>query len=208
MTKLGGTFLVIQLAMLGMFVTLAGPATAVTKSQVAAKVLSLQNMPTGWSVYKSEGSASDLGGCLKGLQAVKKEAKGIVRVSAEYQDRNDLLLEETIEAGPGMAARYRKFNATLSACKAISYSADGSKVTGTVAAMSFPKVGDSSSAYAVNLTIQGETLGIDIVFFKVGQFAAELLYAGVSPDPDVVNAFANEAVDKIHGKATSPPSET
>jgi hypothetical protein len=209
MRKIGGAFLVVQLAVFGLFVTLAGPATAVTKSQVAARALSLQNMPTGWSVANSSGgSVSAVGGCLKGLEAMKKRAKGIVRASVTYQDGTVPQLGEIIEAGSGAIARYRKFTAILSDCKDISFSASGSKVTGTVGAMSFPKVGDSSSAYAVNLTVQGQTLGIDFVFFRVGQFDGELSYGDISPDPDVVSAFATEAVNKILGKTTSPPSET
>jgi hypothetical protein len=209
MRKLGGAFLVIQIAVFGGFTVLAPPANAITKSQIATKVLSLSDMPTGWSVDNSGGgSVSDFGGCLKGLQAIKKRAKGIVRASVGYQEGTVPFLIEIIEAGPGAVARYRKFNAILLGCKAISFSASGSKVTGTVGAMSFPKVGDSSSAYAVTFTVQGETLGVDLVFFRVRQFDGELAYADISPDSNIVQAFVTEVVDKILGKATSPPTET
>jgi hypothetical protein len=193
--------------MFALFAIMAGPATAVTKSQIRAKVLSLSNMPTGWSVDNSGGgTTSDIGGCLKGLEAIKKRAKGIVRESVAYQDGTVPLLQEIIEAGPGAVARYRKFNAILLGCKAISFSASGSKVTGTVGAMSFPKVGDSSSAYAVNLTAQGVTAGLDLVLFKVGQFDGLLEYGDISPNPNVVHAFATEAVDRILGKPATPPT--
>ena len=207
MGKLGGVFLVVQMSLFGLFATMAGPVAAVTKSQIATKALSLSNMPTGWSEDNSGGgSISNIGGCLKGLQAIKKRAKGIVRASVGYQDGTVPFLLEVIEAGPGSTARYRKFNAILTGCKAFSFAAAGIKVTGTVGAMSFPKVGDSSSAYSMNVTAQGQTLGIDLVFFRVGQFDGLLEYGDISPDPNIVHAFATEAVDKFVGKPATPPS--
>jgi hypothetical protein len=46
------------------------------------------------------------------------------------------------------------------------------------------------------------------VFFRVRQFDGELAYADISPDSNIVQAFVTEVVDKILGKATSPPTET
>jgi len=66
-------------------------------------------------------------------------------------------LQETIETGPGVAARYRAFTHTRASCKAISFSSDGQNYSGTVGAMSFPKLGNESSAYSIVLTDQGIT---------------------------------------------------
>jgi hypothetical protein len=206
MRRLGGVVLVIQIAVIGVLVTPASPAIAATRSQVAAKVLSLQDMPTGWSVDNSRGGgASDIGGCLKGLVAIKKPVKGIQRVKVAYHYGAFPALQEIIEAGPGTEARYRKFTGILNGCKTFGFTADGNRITGTVGAMSFPTVGASSRAYALSLTTQGQTVGIDLVFFKVGQFDGELLYGDISPDPNTIHGFATEAVDKILGKRANPP---
>jgi hypothetical protein len=206
MRKLAGLFLIIQVGLFGVFATFAGPAIAISKSQVTTKVLSLQNMPTRWSVDTSGGTPSHIGGCLKGLEAIEKRAKGIVRAAVAYQDGTFPVLQEIVEAGPGSTARYRKFTGILNGCKTIRFTADGKKVAGTVSAMSLPHVGSSSSAYAISLTAQGQTIGIDLVFFKVGRYDGELLYGDISPDAIIAHAFAVEAIAKILGQPAIPPS--
>jgi hypothetical protein len=81
---------------------------------------------------------------------------------------------------------------------------DGTKATGSIGAMSFPALGDSSSAYAINLTASGVSLGIDIVLFRVGAITGDVLYFDYSPDPMAVQHYATAAVNKVEGKPTNP----
>jgi hypothetical protein len=61
--------------------------------------------------------------------------------------------------------------------------------------MSFPKVGDQSSAYAVTLPIEGINVGFDIILFRVGSYVAAITYADIgSPDVSTVQRFTIEAV--------------
>jgi hypothetical protein len=73
--------------------------------------------------------------------------------------------------------------------------------------MSFPKVGDQSSAYAMTLLTQGVTLGIDIILFRVGSYVGDLLYADLgSPDISLVQSLTTEAIAKINGQPTTSPA--
>jgi hypothetical protein len=207
MSRMQGFFAVVLIAATSMVLVVAVPATAISKSQVQARTLSLSEMPTGWSVdHSSNGGVSNVGGCLKGLQALKQPSKGIQRASVSYDKSTIPALQQIVEAGKGAAERYRKYNAVLAGCKAISFVSGGSHISGNVGAMSFPTIGDQSSAYAMNVSSQGVSVGVDIVLFKAGQFDTELVYEDYSPDVSTVQAFATEALNKIEGKPTVTPT--
>jgi hypothetical protein len=70
--------------------------------------------------------------------------------------------------------------------------------------MSFPTVGDRSSAYAISLQIQGITAGVDVVVFQTGKIIGEVVYEDFgTPDPAQLQAFVTEAVNKVEGKPIS-----
>ncbi len=189
------------------------PAGAASHAQLKAKALSLSDMPAGWSVDNSSSAGTtNLGGCLKNLQALGHPAKGISRAEVKFTDQQLPDLQETIESGKGATQRYTKYLGILNGCKSISFTeSDGTQVTGSVGAMSFPTLGSPSSvqsdAFALNLTIKGINATIDVIMFRVGQIDGELLYADLSPDTATVQAFATEAVNKIEGKTVTPPTQ-
>lgn len=195
----------------GLLMTASVPAGALTQAQLKAKALSLSNMPIGWSVdNSSSGGTSNLGGCLQNLQALGHPPKGITRVQVNFDDQNLPSLQETLEGGKGASNRYQRFVKILQGCKSISFtdSSTGDQVTGSVGAMSFPTVGNSSSAFAINLSIKGISAGIDIVLFRVGDLDGDIVYGDLSPDASVVQGFATEAVNKIDGQPATPPEST
>ena len=53
-------------------------------------------------------------------------------------------------------------------------------VARSVSAMSFPQVGDSSSAFALSLGADGMTINADIVPFREGQVVGDIAYADFS----------------------------
>jgi hypothetical protein len=87
--------------------------------------------------------------------------KGLTRVHVQYVMQMVPALQETLETGKGAPARHARFKGILRSCKSVSFiTSGGAKVTGSVGAMSFPPLGDSSSAYAINLTASGVSLGL------------------------------------------------
>lgn len=205
MRRLCASIAVLAMFLIALVTTTAG---ATTSAQVKAKALALSDMPTGWSVdNSSSGGVSNVGGCLTGLQALKKRPpKGLARAEVKYTDGQAPSLQETVEAGKGSVARYDKLLGILNKCKSLSYTVDGVHVTGRVGAMSFPRFGASSHAFAMNLQAEGESAGVDLVLFQVGEYDGDLLYFDLSPDPSTVQAFVMEAVNKIQGKAATPPT--
>jgi hypothetical protein len=183
---------------------LAEPPVAASTLPISSKVLKLSDLPAGWSVDNSSSGATIIP-CLANL---KKVPKGVPRASVSYRQASSVPeLGETLETGPGSINRWNAFNRGFSKCKTFSVKQNGKTATGTVGAMSFPKVGDQSSAYAMTLLTQGVTLGIDIILFRVGSYVGDLLYADLgSPDLSRVQSLTTEAIAKINGQPTTSPA--
>lgn len=60
----------------------------------------------------------------------------------------------------------------LAGCKHFSATSNGETLTLTVGAMSFPPVGDESSAYGVTFSVKGINAGADFLLFKVDSLRA------------------------------------
>ncbi len=185
-----------------MFLLSAG---ASTKTQLRSKLLTISNMPTGWTVdNSSSGSGGASGGCLAGVkQAPKSENK----VTASFENGQLPQLEEELVSGHEGTAAYNRLNKVLAGCKHFSVASNGQTLTFTVGAMSFPTVGDETNAYAVSFSVRGVNAAADFVLFKVGSVAGLIEYADIGqPDPNQLQGFVIEAVNKIEGKPTTPPT--
>jgi hypothetical protein len=190
------------------------PAGALSQPQLKSKAMALSDMPAGWSVDNRPTlkAASAPQGCLTSLSALKPLAKDINRVQVKFVKQQLPDLSETLESGIGAQKRYAKYLAILQRCKSLSYRASGSRVTGTVGTLSLPALGPSSSvqaeAFVVNLKVQGVSAVIDIVLFRVGQVDGQMVYADFASNAVLFQGFATDAVSKIEGKPTGPPSTT
>lgn len=186
----------------GLAASLAAPVAATTKAQLQAETLSLSNMPTGWSVDSSTtGTETDRTGCLKGLRALGLPAKGIARANVTYHQRTVPAFEETLESGEGALTRYERYLKILQTCKQVSITTSkGTQISGSVRAMSFPTVGSSSSAFALDWSAHGVNVGTDIVMFRAGQVDGRVVYGAYSPDTATLEALVTAAVDKVEGK--------
>jgi hypothetical protein len=162
------------------------PAGGSTKSQLEARALSLSNFPTGWSVDNAPRPAEDQG-CLSGL---KKISKHETKVSVSFTDGGLPEVDEVLSSGPGSAPRYNELVKALNACNK-PYTVTSGTVTGkvSVGAMSFPTVGQRSTAFALTLTVQGVNAGADLVLFQVGSVSGAVDYEDLGqPDPAVAPA--------------------
>jgi hypothetical protein len=193
----------IALAALVVLLATATSASALTTKQLKSKALSLTNMPSGWSAHTSAGSAATNTRCLKLL---KTPFPHEVKTTVLFEDVNLPALEESLQSGSGIDARYRKLQKALTSCRSISFTASGQTFRGTAQAMSFPTFGDRSGAFALSFTDQGVKVGADVVLFKVGTIIGEVLYEELgTPDTTQLQAFMTEAVNKIEGKPTVTP---
>ena len=168
--------------------------------------MSLSNLPAGWTVESSSsGGATSKVACFAGL---KSHFPGESKVDVGFTRGGQPAFQETIESGPSriLNARYRAFKKTLSSCKHISFNSGGRQFSGSIGAISFPKVAGRASAFGITLSSQGATVGIDIVLFEQGEVLGDVVYEDVTqPDPNQVQATVSVAVDKIEGKVTTVP---
>jgi hypothetical protein len=188
-----------------LFLMVAGPVGAVTKAQLRAKALSVSDMPAGWSVDPTTGAGATASGC---LHTLKQAAKHDVKVLVQYHDGEVPVLGEVLEAGAGASGRFKSMASTLSKCKTITLtnSKTGQTLTGKIEAMSFPKVGTKSFAYTANVEVQGVTIGLSVVGISDRNIAAAVLLEDLGkPDTAQLQGFATEALNKIEGKAVTPP---
>ena len=136
-----------------------------------------------------------------------KSAKAWVKASASFAQGNAPILSEVLGAGPGSKSTYSTLNRVLSSCKAYTVTDNGQSETVHVGAMSFPSVGQQSSAYALTLTVDGINLGGNIVLFKADGITGAVVYADIgTPDITQTEAFVTAAVDKVEGKPVTIPS--
>jgi hypothetical protein len=177
-------------------------AGAVSKRQLESEALSVSNFPTGWSVVNGE----DIGdqGCVSGL---RNPGKHVTKVLARFEDGNAPDVEEVLLAGSGAVHTYTKLIQALNKCTTYTAKSGGQTATVHVGAMSFPQVGQSSSAYAFTLAVQGINLGADLVLFRVGQTFGAVEYEDIgTPDAGQAQAFITEAVNKVEGKPAVTPT--
>jgi hypothetical protein len=198
---------VASLALLGTLSTptMATPAGATTSAKAKAlaqlklKALALADMPTGWTVQPA-GPVGSEPSCLKDL---KKPSKNADRLEVSFTaPSSGPALDQILETGNGASARYKKFNLALASCHNISITTDGTTIHGTVSKLSFSKVGNQSSAYAISFTYEGSSFALDLVLFRVGKYVSGISYE----DSGTVNlaqldGFVTTAVAKIKGKS-------
>lgn len=95
-------------------------------------------------------------------------------------------------------AKYQAGAAIFNNCKDVSFTSDGQKVTASIGALSFPAVGQQSSAWQLMISSQGVTAGVDIVLVQKGSELAMLIYGDIgSPDIDEATSLAHKAVAKM-----------
>jgi uncharacterized lipoprotein YehR (DUF1307 family) len=167
-----------------------------------AELLSISDLPAGWSVEPSSGSTSTTPQCLANI---KTDVKATSKAEATFVGGSNgvPILDELLGYEPGQAQSVMTFfSHALSGCGQISITSGGQTLTGTVGAMSFPAVADQSSAYQMNLsgTFSGVSLtfGIDLIAFRKADTVALILYGDLgTPDISALENFVQHAAAKL-----------
>jgi hypothetical protein len=182
----------------------ATPTTTARPPDLNAELMSLTDMPAGWSVDKSSSSGVSTTGCFANI---KEHFNSKEKAEADYQDGSDGIPEfdEALSWLPGQSQQaLAAITTALNGCGQVSFTSGGSKFTGTVGEMSFPTVGDQSDAWQVNLSgkVSGLniTVGIDIAVFRKGDTDGALIYDDLgTPDLATFEQLTNKAVAKVTG---------
>ncbi len=193
----------------GASTAMGGAASArAPEATTKSKLLSLSNLPAGWTVNNTPVNRNGLSGsaCLAGLTPGSKLGLTGAFVSFDV-DGNPPLLGEELSTGKNIATQWRKVNARLATCKTLNFAGlGGTHNTGTIAPLPFPKVGSSSFAYAITVPISGVGVGIDLVLFRTGKYVCVVEYGGIgAPSSAVLLGFVNQALAKVTGKGSTTP---
>jgi hypothetical protein len=176
--------------------------TAAPAPDLNAELLTISDLPAGWSVVPSSGGSSAAPRCLLHAQTGLKATS---KAEATFADGSDglPLLGEYLSYLPGQGQSAMAFlSRRLSSCGHISLTSDGQALTGTMGAMSFPAVADQSSAYQMNLSASVSglsiTLGIDLIVFRKADTVAMILYGDLgTPDIQAVQRIVRHAAAKL-----------
>jgi hypothetical protein len=175
---------------------------AVSKGPLKSEALSISNFPAGWSVNNTADTGDQ--GC---VSALRNPGNHVTKVTVRFSDGNAPDLEEVLMSGSGASKTYAKLSKTLSRCKSYTATNSGQTATVHVGAMSFPQVGQASSAYSMTLTVQGVNLGADLILFRSGRTFGAVEYEDLgTPDINQAQAYVAEAVNKVEGKPTTTPT--
>jgi len=182
----------------------SGCGSAAPASALAGRLLSVADLPDGWSATPANDSGAQTNApCLSGLPA---NTPGGTYASAGFVAGTSLPeLGEALSAGPHAQQRWQSLNSALARCQTATITISGDKVTAAIRPLSFPQVGSVSSAYAWTFTVAGIRIGVDLLLFETGTYAGYLTYSDLgTPATATVEAFADAAVTKARTGATTP----
>jgi hypothetical protein len=166
-------------------------ATSISASKLSSELLTLGQMPTGWT---SSSTTDDGLGCLHNLL----EPSGVKQTHASqayFLGTVDQLpkFDEKIATYANVKTAYKKIIARINSCHVTDGLVNGVMVTGTVAPMSFAHFGNASSTYAmVDSDVRG-TLHYDYTIVRKGNIVAAFLEGSF---PSVVASEFQSLVSK------------
>ena len=167
------------IAIVGLSLTVSSTAAFATRPTLSSELLSVSQMPSGWSIDVQTGGGSP--GCLANLFEPKGTRQtSHATVNFVYNGKLPLVSEK-LGTYTNAKTAYKKIVATLAGCKRVTGVSGSQKVTGTVAKLKVPSYGNASSAFAVKLDIQGTVIGNDIVIVRKGAVVLGVEEAGPPP---------------------------
>jgi hypothetical protein len=178
----------------GLLGTVAIAASA-SPPKLSAMLLSIGQMPTGWAVYNGPNTGL---GCLANILE-PKSIKLTAKASVEFDGNGSLpVVIERLATFTNAKTGYKKIVANLTACKRLSVTTGGQKVSGTVGQMSFPHYGNASEACEASLTLQGMAYGEDFLIVRKGSITMDI-EEGDLPSVNVsqFQGFVKQAITKV-----------
>ena len=180
--------------------TAAGSAAGGAPRDLKPQLFTVSELPTGWAVDNSANSSTDT--TPPCLASVKTKVEPANKADQDFVKGTDFpaLSQHIGDFGSSAAASgtFADLTSTLDGCKDVSFTSDGTKITGSIGQMSFARLGDRSEAWQMVLSAQGQTVGIDLVLVQRNRELELLLYGELgSPDVGEFTGLASKAVAKL-----------
>jgi len=189
----------------------SGTTTAPTSASAASgpipnvngQLLTLADLPAGWSVDNSPDTSSSTPKCFQDAKDPTTNAKAKAKAKFQGGSNGIPALEEGIAYLPGQAQKVMtEFAQVMSGCGQIKFTDSGHTFTGSIGQMSFPNLGQQTEPYQVNLSTSASgltlTLGLDLIAIRQGDEIALIYYGDLgTPDINQVQQFAQKAISKV-----------
>jgi pimeloyl-ACP methyl ester carboxylesterase len=187
-------------AMLALGPTSAAGA-AVPAASIKAHLLTVSDLPAGWSPQRSTSTRLDLGStpCLRGF--APKPGSGESRATASFSERSGLpALAESLASGHS-GAEFDEGVAALGRCHSLTLTVESKHVKATITRTSLSVRGTAIHAFSLALTVTLLPIGVDVVLFRTKAFVGELIYVGVgTPTPVTARVLVGLAISKAEGR--------
>ena len=177
----------------------SSPSTTTTTKPsspaLESKVLALSDLPTGWAVDNSSPTGTQAS-CLKDASDATTSGATATATAKFVKGTSLPALAQQLAQLPSdrVDGNYTKATSILSGCKALS----GEFVTGTIGTLSFPTIGDASSAYLVTLVSRGLKAGANFLVFRKGDYVSDLYFAQIgTPSTAMTQQFAETAAARL-----------
>jgi hypothetical protein len=187
---------------------LATPAGATSvSSQLKPKLLSLADLPSGFSVNRSSDSGVTGNGCLTTLASPKRKYP---EESVQYVSAAGLpQIDEKLRSGPGIAQGLKQFAKSMSECKPFTINVQGHVLHARILPLTFPAVGPHSSAFVASFAVSGVTVSFAFVSFEVDGLACVIGFGNLgNPNVGAITGLVDEAINKVEGKPVGHVSLT
>jgi hypothetical protein len=188
----------------------AEKSSTLTAAQAKSALLTLDDMPTGWTQSKPEADDDEdptvtPKRCSAVLDAVDQQGKPLAEAEATFSP-GDLgpQLDHTVSSWPrSQVPVLNKLTAAFRQCpKFTSTSADGSSATFQASGLSFPNVGDRTLALRLKAKSDGINLVMDVIYIAKGNNGIALMVTGFQPlDGATLEKLARKAVARLDAAA-------
>jgi pimeloyl-ACP methyl ester carboxylesterase len=191
----------------GLFVAGCGGPPPTTASLLKAHLLSVSDLPAGWSSVplKKSDLVQTSASC---LAAVRHSPTGLLEAEAAFMQGPSVpSFGEALTTGSGAAAHWARLDQAMAGCHSATLTVAGQKTPLTIRTFAFPRVGTASSAYLWTFTLSGISFSTVLVSFAAGGYQGFVEYSGVgAPVTSTVDAFADAAAAKAgSGTTTAVP---
>jgi hypothetical protein len=158
-------------------------SASAAQPKLSSELLSVGQMPVGWSVDNSSSSGGGVG-CFNSRYMEPKGVTQTAKTVVYFQSSaaNGLpTLNEKLATYSNTSSAYKKIVTTLTSCKSFSGKYQGHKMVGTVGQMSFGTYGTSSEAFAVDFTYAGTAAYEDSLIVRKGNVVMSINEGNLSP---------------------------
>lgn len=181
-----------------------------TAAQVKSALLTVQDLPTGYSVDTSpeEESEDDItnsddADCVakfKGLNDADNEDQSEQAKASFTGPGLGTVLEQGIESFDDEEVpekRLKDVVEVLSDCPTFSSTEDGVKSDFSVSSLSFPKLGDDTVSLALTVKTPEVSVGLNIVLVRLGRNVMSVTQGGLATDVVALEQASRKGLDRL-----------